>query len=70
MLQLGLAEGAIASSQELEMLDRLQEVGPEIKVFYGIPRRGGAKERLRAYLKRVAAGRCGAGAPVPRRLAG
>ena len=70
MRQLRLAEGAIPSSQEWEMLDRLQEVGPEIKAFYGIPRRGGANERLRAYLKRVAAGRGGAGASVPRRLAG
>jgi hypothetical protein len=52
------------------VLDRLQEVGPEIQAFYGIQRRGGAEERLRAYLKHAAAGRGGAGAAVPRRLAG
>ena len=65
----GLAEGAIASSQHWEVLDRLVKVGPEIPAFYAIPRRGGAEERLGGYLQRAAAAQGGAGASVPRRLA-
>ena len=69
MRRLDLAEGAIASCQHWEVIDRLAEVGPEILGFYGIPQHRSGRTRLTAYLERAARGQGGAGASLPHRLA-
>ena len=69
MRRLDLAAEAIASCEHWEVLDRLAEAGPEIRRFYGIPRRRSGRARLAAYLERAARGQGGAGASLPRRLA-
>ena len=69
MRRLELAAGAIAACEHWAVLDRLAEVGPEIRRFYGIPRRRSGRTRLTAYLERAVRGQGGAGASLPRRFA-